>query len=400
MLLDAVSVFGLVGDGLTDNYAAFRRAVTDPRLSRGGALEFPPGDYRVVLPQGVSELCRLTSELTLRGTAGATSLSIASAADEFKQPFRSATNDTRGARFEGLTIRRTSPWYGCLIALDAGDGIAFRDCVLDGGMANAAIKSAKSYIFGVYYAASDVTHSLHDLRFDDVDFTGCAPAVGSPNQGFATVRGMHFNRCRFYGNYASDLELNAPNQTAAQEQTNTVPPDRPFLQSFIRIRDCMFEDNRSQGPSGYAIGIAHLRDVLIDGCSFAGYWNHAVHVEDYSESIGIRGGTFSGCCSGGDGGAVTVITCARAVSVAGSTFDMTAVTNPRASCVSVQPGALPGQYHQCPDPRPCYVGVVGNAFRLGPTAAGVVNIGCVGVDLTANAWLDGTPSRQVLGGGP
>lgn len=45
--IDVVAAFGFVGDGKTDNYAAFRRLADAANAKRGGRYRFPPGDYYV-----------------------------------------------------------------------------------------------------------------------------------------------------------------------------------------------------------------------------------------------------------------------------------------------------------------------------------------------------------------
>jgi hypothetical protein len=398
--LDAVGDFKMVPDGKTDNYPSLVTALADPRIKGGMELTFPAGDYRVVMPAGVPELCRLWTGATFRGTPGVSVISIASAADEYKAPFRCADPSVKGVYFEGLTIRRASAWSGCLVALDCGTNLAFRDCAFDGGLADATINPAAGFCFGVYYAAGQSGTALRDVSFAGCTFTGCAPAVGSSNQATATVSGLHFERCRFQGDYASDLEFNAPNQTVEQERTNTVPAVRPYLQGMVRVRDCSFGGNKSPGPGGWGVGLAHVYDCSIESSTFAGYRAEAVHVEDYSTDVRLANNRFVGCAAAPPAvagkavtaGVVAIITASSKVTLSGNQFDQRGATAPGSACVWVLAGADPKRFSQLPSPWPSDVQVVANTMDLGAAAVGVAVIdGCQRVSATGNNFIGPSP---------
>jgi hypothetical protein len=375
---------GLKGDGTTDNFAAFRAAFNGPLLA-GGTLRLGPGDFRVFMPEGASELCRFVSGLNIVGVPGRTTISFFAADGQFLEPLRGADPAARGVRIEGIGLRRASAWVGCLLAVDAGTDLAFRNLVIDGALATFPAMPA----FGVSYASG--TGAIRNVRFTDVEITGCNPGVGSPNQGFATVRGLHFTRCWCHDNHGTDFDLNAPNQTEEQEKTKTVPPDRPYLQSGIRIRDCDFERNLIDmtipNPSGYAVAAAHQLDMVIEGCTARGYKNQVFHVEDRSRRIRIAHNVIESGCMEGDGGAICIITCSSEVTVTANTIDQSAVSNVKSPCVGVQGGALPGQLHQCPDPRPSGIIIEGNTLIPG-AAPPIVNIDCDDVQVGVNLVRD------------
>jgi hypothetical protein len=406
-VLAAVRDVGLVGDGKADNYAKFRAACTDARLRGGGVLAFPPGEYKVVLPAGAAELCQPYSHNTFRGVPGRTVIAIASPADEFKMPFRSSRDATTGVRFEGLTIRRSSPWFGCLLALDCGSDFAFRDCIFDGGMTNDAIKTSRGYVFGVYYGATDGTHTLRDVSWQRCEFVGCAPAVGSPNQAFARCQRLSFDRCRFHDNFASDLELNAPNQTVEQEKTNTVPVRREFLQTDFSITNCTFESSRSPGPAGWGVGLAHMARVAISGNTFRGAKTEAIHVEDYSHDVRVVGNHFEHCARNKGIGVVTILTASSHIVVANNQFDQTAMADADGSdtntyCVYVLAGQEAGKFHQLPNPEPERVLIADNQFHLG-WCSGVATLNCGSVTVSGNQFfgagsVSGTGSSLSYGG--
>lgn len=167
-----------------------------------------------------------------------------------------------------------------------------------------------------------------------------------------------------------------------------MPADRPYLQSMIRVRDCSFTDNRAVGPAGWGIGLAHIRDVLIEGCSFEGHRTEAVHVEDYSEAVRLVGNHFLGCAKGGGVGAITLITAARRVAIMGNVFDM-AGCPATSSAVCVIAGREPGRDHQLPKPWPRDVAIIGNVNEQGGAADIAIDGRCERVVIWGN-----------VGGGP
>ena len=170
-----ITASGLVGDGRTDNTAAFARAIDACSAAGGGHLVIPPGNY-------VSGSIHLKSHVDLHLENGAI---ILFSADVSKYPLEQT-------RYQGIDLMNNSPLIG---AIDQTDIAITGQGVLDASATSAWNKDGKgnwNILVGMGTAGTPISRRIfgkaRPLRTTCLEPNGCKNVL---IQGI-TIRGSHF----------------------------------------------------------------------------------------------------------------------------------------------------------------------------------------------------------------
>jgi len=308
-----VRVLGAVGDGSADDGDAIRRGLAEVNAS-SGTLYFPSGTYT----------CRATGPLrpaagvTLAGDPGASTILFHST--DAARFLACIAIDAPGITLDGLIVRRASVFRAVLIDLGSVAGFRLRRSALVGDTGDRPDVECHGIKFPDGGVAQDI--EISDSRLQDLTY-----GLFQTNASTAAVTGVTVERCTLTGNHNTDLEFNSPNGSISR----------------IRIRSCAFSDNDSDG---FGVGLAHVRDAVVQDCTFDTYGLEAVHVEDYSDTVTILANRFA-ACGLRDHSHVQVISGCSRVRVLDNVFDATRNTD-RIHVVN----ALPGGTQTTPGGRP------------------------------------------------
>lgn len=297
-----VTNFGAVGDGVTDDSAAFRSALTAAGAGTTKVVRIPAGTYYlkitgspIIPPTGV----------TLRGDGSSKTILLIDAASVGAYTEFVNFNNSN-ATIEGVTVKRAADFPCVMFIPGAVTDITLRDVTVDGQRDT----FATNYCHGLQVGRQS-SGTTADLLVENSTFTRLSYGLFQANASTGRTDGLTFRNCTFTANLATDLEFNAPNSTMTR----------------VRVEDCNFYDNASvSAGAGFGVGLAHVTDAVISGCRFSGtYNNEVIHLEDWSSDVTISDNTF---LTGGlaQGSVIQMISGVARVRVIDNSFNTTGNT--------------------------------------------------------------------------
>ncbi len=301
------TAYGAVCDGRHDDRSAIVKALAHLGANGGGVLDIPGGNCRI-LQTSKSRLTGIPANVTIRGTGATSRLLLAcDAPNSYREMFRINGDNVR---IENLTLMRSTPCSGVMIALRPHRNFTLSSVTMDGqyqlggGTMHALLMPNLSG--GTYRGISMVSSTIKNF-----------PGYGvlQPNEAVTTTDGILVDGCIFSGNRSDDLEFNAPKATMKN----------------VTVQNSTFTNNRSTSVhSGFGIGLANVQNVLIANNSFSHYRREPIHIEDHSRYISISNNTFrnSYLLSTSWASHVTILSGSRNITVARNTFDASANVNP------------------------------------------------------------------------
>ena len=280
-------------DGRTDDRPALATAFSAAK--QGDTVFVPAGDYRIVLPKGTR--LSMPQGVALVGEKGLSRFVLVSDGDE--KSHREFLLPGSSSVIQGVHFSKEGTFPSVLFPLfGERDGIVFRDCVFDGG--SEKFPGAYSHCFQVGNG------TLKNLVLERIVLRGFTFGLFQANQARGTVEGVRVVHSLFERNTASDLEFNSPNGNMTD----------------ITVLDCTFRDNLSQTASGgFAVGFANVKRGSVERCRIEGYGAEALHVEDRSEDILLKGNTVIGGSKIQGNGVILVVNDSRKVTIEGNYID-------------------------------------------------------------------------------
>lgn len=254
----SVKDFGAVGDGVTDDLAAFQAAITAHKN-----VYVPPGTYLLSFT-GTSALTTAAG-CELRGAGYAnTTLTFTPSSTTDRNAFAIAA---AGFTLSDLKAELAVPAGGtCSMFSMAANGLTVERCDLDGKITN---------------SGASLSHTAHMVKFPasgtvtDIDFTNCDVhrfnyGTLKANTSTSVNRRISFSQCDFYGNYNEDLSFNSPEATSVMDD--------------IQVSNCRFRDGSGASASLNQLhcAFASATNFRVSGCSFGGTVSEAIHIEENS----------------------------------------------------------------------------------------------------------------------
>lgn len=343
-LVVSVKDFGALGDGVTDDGPAIRSALSTAALLNATTVRIPRGTYYVKLSSALTP----PAGITVRGDGMDQTILLVDApsAGTYAEAFNFA-NDR--VTLEHLTIRRASDFPCVLLPVGSVSRPRMHRVRLDGQKSAYPV----NYCHGFHVGRSN-TGITRELVVTECVFTGLVYGLFQTNASTATISGMHFRDCDFYGNYGTDLEFNTPAGTTTR----------------VRVENCAFSNNLTTAAgAGFAVGLAHIVDAVVSGCTISGYNNEAIHIEDYSTDVLVEANTIatSGLMQGS---VIQIISgCSRvkvrsnSISTQGNTNSIYAV-----NVLAGGTGTTPGGRPVIP---PAFVTIADNEITCGGTTRGI-----------------------------
>lgn len=284
--------FSAAGDGTTDDRAALALALS--ALAEGDTLIVPPGNYRIVLTKTVLSI---PAGATLWGQSEKSRfiLSSADGSDEHREFLRPKSDVT----LEGLTIERDGAFATVLMPI-FGDtsNVTLRNCTIIGN----AARFPERYCHAIQVGVGKVKN----LALLGIEIKDCTYGLFQANKATGTLDGVLVENSRFERNTASDLEFNSPQG----DMRNVV------------VKDCFFRDNLCKGAGGgFAVGFANVKTGRVENCHIQNYSSEALHVEDRSTDILLKGNAIIGGSMGQGNGVIMVLSSSQKVAIDTNSVD-------------------------------------------------------------------------------
>jgi len=288
--------FGARCDGTTDDRSAIDAGL-QALAATGGTLRIPSGTCRVNqsaarlfigVPSGVEIVGTGSSEIALTCDPDA----------EYVELFRVGGQNIA---LRNLRLTRAGACNGALIAVHQIQGLT-----LDGVSFVGNAAKYEQYVHGLLLQSVEGPSS--DLVMSRVSMTDLDYGLVQPSTVTTTFDRITVDRSSFSGNFADDLEFNAP----------------AGLISNVVVTNSRFKNNRSNGESsGFGIGLANVSGARIQGNQFNRYRFEPVHIEDRSTRILVQGNRFRRSFTEDRSYAshVFIVSGSTQVDVVGNTFD-------------------------------------------------------------------------------
>lgn len=346
----SLTAFGARCDGHADDTQALVQALA----------QVPPQGKDIVIP---GRTCRVVtaggglgigSGTTVRGESAASVVQLESAGGFAALLHPEGTDIT----LSNLTLTRRGSFSGVLINLGAVQRLLLANVVLDG-----KVSVASEEFHGIMISAAQGS-TLSQVSMSGCTLKNLTYGMLQPSSVGATTHGWSVDRSTFTGNWADDLEFNAPNA----------------LISNVRITNSSFSHNRFSSPTyaaGFAVGLAHVSGARVENNTFTGYQVDAVHIEDRSSDVVVRGNTFARVATSPQfswAAAVFIVSGSQRIRVQGNLFDLRVNTNRVAGVLADGGGGSP----------PATVTITGNRFLLSASARPVDVGNTVGLVQTGN----------------
>ncbi|GLZ51539.1 right-handed parallel beta-helix repeat-containing protein [Actinomycetospora sp. NBRC 106378] len=339
-----VRAAGATGDGVTDDAAAFARALAG--AAAGDTVFVPAGTYHLVLPQPLT----LPAGVLFAGEPGRSVLRMT--------PRATAAIDVAGAdcALDGLELARAGDVETVLLRVGRFDRLTLSRLVFSG-----AVDVWESFCHGVQLGVDGDTSTALVLR--DSLFHRLTYGLYQANDSSAVTTGVDVTGCTFAFDANTDLEFNSPGGSFRG----------------VRVQDCTFRDNDSPG---FAVGVAYCADVTVSRCTMTNYRMEAVHVEDWSSDVVVTGNRMTACGLSEFAFVQIIQGCTRVV-VRGNDFDATPNTSDIA-VVNALAGGRGSTAGGRPVVPPTAVTVTGNVFRCSDDVQAVAFHGVDGGSITGN----------------
>lgn len=263
-----VKSYGAKGDGKTNDYSAFTRAVA---ASENGRVYVPAGTYRLEfsamhalnLPQGVS----IEGEGKER-----TTLVFAPTDNAFHSLFRSGSGDVA---IRGLTVEADVPEGGQVAAFNvSASRFTLEGVKVDGGVTHN--ESGVSHLaYGINLGSSG---AQDDIFVEGCDFARVHFSLLKTNTATSAQRRIRFVNCDFSGNYREDLTFNSPNG----------------VMDDVQVIGCRFFAGHGVDAGLHHIhcAFASITNFSVTNCHFEGPVSTAIHLEEDCFNGVIASNTF------------------------------------------------------------------------------------------------------------
>ncbi|MEJ2866533.1 glycosyl hydrolase family 28-related protein [Actinomycetospora sp. OC33-EN08] len=339
-----VRVAGARGDGVTDDAAAFTRALA--AAAPGDTVFVPAGTYHLVPERPL----RLPAGVMLAGVPGRSVLRMT--------PRGVAAIEVSGAdaALDGLELARAGDVETVLLRVGRVDRLTLSRLVFSG-----ATDTYDAFCHGIQLGVAGDTST--DLTLRDSLFHRLTYGLYQANDSPAVTVGVDVSGCTFARNANTDLEFNSPSGSFRD----------------VRVTGCTFRDNDSPG---FAVGVAYCARVEVRGNRMTNYRMEALHVEDWSSDVTIEGNTMT-ACGLTEFAFVQLIQGVTRIVVRGNVFDATANTEPIA-VVHALAGGRGLSAGGRPVVPPTAVTVTGNEFRCSEAVRAVSFEGVSGGSVTGN----------------
>jgi hypothetical protein len=274
MIQDApinVMDFGAVGDGLTDNYAAFTAAFA---AAEGKKLFIPSGTYNIKFTG--SNGLNTPANVIIEGEGiNNTIINFVPSSTSFRNLIVISKNMVV---FRDLAITADIPTNGqvSFVLLNASN-VSFESCKLDGAVTN--VGATLSHLaYGILHPSSGAQNTLY---VNNCVFRQLTYPFLKNNASTSTQSHIRVNNSIFSENYYNDLGLNSPSGS---------------------INDVVISGNRivanrsiaSVGPSqALGIALASVSNFAITNNVIQGSYTDAIHIEENSVLGSVSGNTIN-----------------------------------------------------------------------------------------------------------
>ena len=270
-LRDTVSVkdFGAVGDGVTDDTAAFQAALT---AAAGKRLSIPAGSYKI--PFSTGTCFTIPANIYVEGDGqNNTTITFVPSISTYCTCMNLSSG---GTGFRNLKINLSVPATGST-AIFAGDctGLTLDNCLFDGGVTNVgATISHDAFLINI-----PTTGTQTDIRWQDCNVTRFRYPILKTNASTSTQRRISILNCDFYSNYDEDCPFNSPNG----------------IMDDILVQGCTFRDSLGTSASLVALhcSFASCTNFRVIGNQFLGSITDAIHIEENCINWSVTGNTIN-----------------------------------------------------------------------------------------------------------
>jgi hypothetical protein len=354
--------YGAMCDGTFNDRPALQQAVDAVSTHGGGTVMVPAKTCRIVQDAN-SVFTTLPSNVTIRGESSAATLALDSdVKGAFRELFR--VYGASNISFETINMVRVSDVYGIFVDLYGVTGLSFNNVTMDGH--KDTIGGADIHGIAVFGSApTKVSNvSMTNTTIKNTDF-----GMFQDSSVTTIVDGWTVDHSTFTGNYADDLEFNAPNSDM----------------SHITVTNSIFTNNKASdtnAPSGFAIGFANVQHGTIKGNTISGYQFDPIHLEDRTSDVTFEANKVSDAFTSSAtnyASHVFIISGAHDIRITGNTFDTAANTNP-IDCIYAGPGGASA--------APYNISITDNTFKLRPTAQLLGNYGATNVTQSGNITIN------------
>lgn len=263
----SVKNYGAVGDGTTDNYAAFVAAMS---ASANQCLRVPAGTYRIPFT-GINCLTA-AANLVLEGDgADSTEIVFVPSSSTYRNLFVVSSPLT----VRGIKITLSSPANGSAAFFQGTvTGLTLDNCTFDGGVTNvgAAISHA-SYLINLPTSGTQT-----DIRIQNCNVTRFRYGFLKTNVSTSTQQRISVLNSDFYSNYEDPCQFNNPSG----------------VMDDILVQGNTFRDSLGISASVTALhcSFASCTNFRVIGNHFYGAITDALHIEENSVNGVVSGNTF------------------------------------------------------------------------------------------------------------
>lgn len=275
--------FGAVGDGSTDNYAAFTAAFA---AASGKKLFIPSGTYNIKFT-GTTALNAPANVIFEGEGINNTIIKFVPSSTTFRTLVNISNNMVT---FRDLAITANVPTNGTVAFFNLNaSNVSFESCKFDGVVTN--VGSTLSHL--AYGISHPSTGAQNNLYIENCVFRQLTYPFLKNNSSTSTQSSIRVLNSVFSENYYNDLGLNGPNGTIDD----------------VVITGNRFVANRtvaSVGPTqALGVALASVSNFTIANNVFNGSYTGAVHIEENSVLGVVSGNTFTvnGNCIEFNGGA-------------------------------------------------------------------------------------------------
>jgi hypothetical protein len=371
-----IANYGAVGDGSTNNYAAFQKALGDIDAAGGGSLEVPKGNFLIKATlngytngQPNYKPLMVGSNTTIWGDNEYSSVisvgtdSTNSQSDYFRHFITLGTMLTTGhnVTVEYLTIKKVAASFLTFFEVNSANFKLYS--VLIDGANNQYPQTSTNFSVGILIADWGPSYPVTNLTVDTsviqhtdyglVEYN-CPTLPNCPTT--ATVNGIHVTNSNLLdpGPSGDGLVFNSPSGLM-----ENITVDHTYFRGFHSLT----------GGSGGVVSFANVQGGSVTNSTFDDSYNDCVHVEDRSSNITISGNKFSRC---GEKFYGPIIVLGGIAYPSGAQTNLITIQNNiiDSSCNTTKPGSgylvlVTGNGRQGYE-TPAYVTVTGNTFYESP----------------------------------
>ena len=263
----SVKDFGAVGDGVTDDLAAFTAALS---ACAGKKLRIPEGAY--YLPFTSTSALTPPANINIAGDGRDVAELVFEPSSTTDRNAFSVSN--AGFSLTGVTVTLDVPAGGsCSVFAPTASGVMIENCDIDGGCTSVGA-SISHVAHGIKMPASG---TVNDITLRGTSFHRLRYPFLKANTSTCTNRRIDVTDCEFYGNYNEDLSFNSPSGVC----------------DSVVVQGCHFHDGAGIAASVDQLqaAFASVSNFVVSGNTFAGDVLDAIHIEENSINWSVSGNT-------------------------------------------------------------------------------------------------------------